>query len=467
MRFSRDEIPWQQLVDASTPAIIWSTDVSLRVVTCFGNGCQQLTKSIGGVAGIDLPQLLREGSIQAPLLDAHRRALQGEPASITFHIDDAAYCGTVRPLRFRESIVGCNMVAFDRTCTDSRCQSIAETAVDLILFLTPDGTIEDTNRSTKGTSRNSIIGKSIYDYVPFDAQQAMRETVATVLETGNVSSLEIEFPERTGNISWQAIRIGPIRISDRTTGAVVLATDITERKQALEKLQAEESLLRQLLQLQDRERRMVAYEIHDGFIQDVVGARMTLQGVQPRLAKLAPELNDAVETASKFLGRAIREGRRLISELRPMIIDEMGIVEAIDYLIQEEAAEGNIEFEFHHRTTTERFDPLLQATVFHITREATTNARRHGRAKHIEIRLTEIGNLIVLEIIDDGRGFNPNAVKTGRFGLQGMRDRAKLFGGGATIESRRGRGTRITVKLQTELPDATSITSQPNWHWTI
>ena len=98
------------------------------------------------------------------------------------------------------------------------------------------------------------------------------------------------------------------------------------------------------------------------------------------------------DSAVMLLGRAINEGRRLISELRPMILDEMGIVDALEYLIAEEEARGEMQIRLTHRIQCERLPALLQATVFRIVREALNNARRHGSATSADIRLTQIGN---------------------------------------------------------------------------
>ena len=107
---------------------------------------------------------------------------------------------------------------------------------------------------------------------------------------------------------------------------------------------------------------------------------------------------------------------------------------------------------FTHRMKLDRLPPLLQATIFRIIREAVTNARRHGHASRVDIRLTQIGaQHLIIEIQDNGKGFDPEVPKD-RFGLSGIRERARLFGGGASIESSPEQGTRITVKVALDTP---------------
>jgi signal transduction histidine kinase len=152
-----------------------------------------------------------------------------------------------------------------------------------------------------------------------------------------------------------------------------------------------------------------------------------------------------------------------------MIIDEMGLIDAIDYLISEEEARGEMEFRFVHRVRSERLPPLLQSTIFRIVSEAVTNARRHGLATRVDIRLTQIGNqFLIVEVSDNGCGFDPASVSKDRFGLTGICERARLFGGGASIESAPDKGTRVTVKVALDAVDsAEPYDDRVQWTWTV
>ncbi len=367
-----------------------------------------------------------------------------------------------------DKIVGCVCVAFPETVFGARSHAITHAAVELILFLSPEGVIEEVNRTATGSPRERVIGKTVFEFTPPADHARLRSAIKQVIQTGQIQTLEIRFPRRFDTPVWHTMRIGPVWTLNKITGLVLLAQDITPHKHAVKKLEAEETLLRDLLELQDRERRLVAYEIHDGFIQDVVGARMILQGIRKSQSDVDPSAVNRMDTAVSLMARAINEGRRLISELRPMIIDEMGIIDAIDYLIGEEEARGDLEIRFTHRMQIERLAPLIQATIFRIIREAVTNSRRHGRASVVTLRLTQIGSQdLLVEIQDNGVGFDPHSIPKDRFGLSGICERARLFGGGATIESQPGQGTRITVKVALEMPREVSRMEQPDWTWTV
>ena len=130
-----------------------------------------------------------------------------------------------------------------------------------------------------------------------------------------------------------------------------------------------------------------------------------------------------------------------------MIIDEEGIVEAINYLIAKEQTETELRFKFEHDIQFKRLDPLLEGTMFRIVQEAVANAKRHSQSKSIEIRLTQENRRLLLEIQDQGVGFDPSQVSDEHFGIRGIYERARLFGGQSIVDSEPGKGTRISVQL--------------------
>ena len=192
---------------------------------------------------------------------------------------------------------------------------------------------------------------------------------------------------------------------------------------------------------------MVAYEIHDGLIQDVVGAKMVVEAMHHDMEKSKCSHLPQLEVVRELLGKAIDEGRQLVSDLRPMIIDEQGIIEAIQYLVSEAKSSSSLEIAFSHSTEFDRLSPLLESVVFRIVQEALTNVQRHSQADHAEVNVTQKGDRLFLEIRDDGTGFDREQVPDDRFGLRGIEERARLFNGAAAIESESGKGTRVTVEL--------------------
>jgi PAS domain S-box-containing protein len=457
----------QRICSQTLPGIAWCTDADLRIVCCWGAGLSLFGAQADRLTGRNVAELLPQEDVAYPALAAHRKALQGEATLVAFCLDGQSFGGQVVPVGQPGQISGTSMLVAGDEPAQRRFETIAETAADLILCLQLDGTIDNINRTGKHLAREQIVGRSLFEFIPPKDHAPLRQAMRQVTDTGQITSLEVRFDGPSETEKWHAIRIGAVKQAGKTTCLMLVATDITELKRNAQRLAAEESLLRRLLDLQERERRMVAYEIHDGFIQDVIGARMMMQSLQQSMDSVGNGASNELACALSLLNRAINDGRRLISELRPMIIDEMGIVEAIEYLAQEESVDG-LEIRFEHRIQMPKLQPLLQANLFRIAREAVTNARRHGQASTVTLRLTQIGEQdIVLEIKDNGSGFDPEEVPEDRFGLAGIRERARLFGGGATIESQPSQGTLITVKLPLEVPLRAKENSSPHWQWTI
>ena len=220
-----------------------------------------------------------------------------------------------------------------------------------------------------------------------------------------------------------------------------------ERKGAEEQLRAEQRLLRRLLDLRERERQVIACDIHDELLQHVIGAQMVLSGETGRLASQGIDDLSELKTVQRQLLLAINEGRRIIGELRPMIIDEAGILAAIDYLVSERDGEGPPIVDFVHNVRFERLSPLIEGALFRIVQEALANVYRHGHAANAWIRVRQEDQWLHLEIEDDGIGFDPAQVPEERFGVRSIHERARLFGGRAVIESASGRGTRVRVEM--------------------
>jgi len=234
-----------------------------------------------------------------------------------------------------------------------------------------------------------------------------------------------------------------------TSVIALLRISIQEKDTNQQALQAEQLLLRRMIDIQEGERRMVAHDIHDGFVQDVVGAHMHLQRID---STETPESNEQLAArVGKLLEKAIAEGRRLIRDTRPMVLDEAGVVEAIRHLLSEENASGEIVVAFDHEVQFERLDPQLEGVIFRIVQEAITNVRRHAKTDHAAVQIKQSNGRLHVSVRDQGVGFDPDAIPRDRFGVRGIRERARLFGGDAEIISRPGKGTTIRVSLPIQI----------------
>jgi two-component system, NarL family, sensor histidine kinase DegS len=228
-------------------------------------------------------------------------------------------------------------------------------------------------------------------------------------------------------------------VTDSMTRALK-ETSTRSLKHSEQALDRERSMLRRLIDIQERERQLVSYEIHDGLAQYLAGAIMHLE------AHLhAHESHELVE-GMRLLRAAAEESRRLIGGLRPPALDELGIVEAIESLV----ADARIEIpqvSFTHALPARRLPAAVETTIFRLVQESLTNARRHADARSASVVLEHTPGGVHVRVSDDGRGFDPAKVSDERFGLEGIRQRCRLAGVEPRIESAPGRGTTIDVVL--------------------
>lgn len=209
-----------------------------------------------------------------------------------------------------------------------------------------------------------------------------------------------------------------------------------------------------MLRVQDRDRTLVAYELHDGLVQQLTGALMHLEAYREAAAQGSDRASEEFDRSLGLLRMSLDEGRRLISGLRPPILDECGIVAAVEYLIRDDRTHPEIQVEFVHDVRFDRLVPVLEGAVYRIVQESLSNVRRHSRALRARVLLVQTGERLHLEIRDWGRGFDASQVSSDRYGIQGIRERARLLRGSARIESSPGRGTQILVDLPVTQADS-------------
>jgi two-component system sensor histidine kinase DegS len=223
--------------------------------------------------------------------------------------------------------------------------------------------------------------------------------------------------------------------------------DITERTRAQEALQKEHRTLKHLLQSSDHERQTIAYEIHDGLAQYLAGAIMQFEVYRYLMDSKPNEATKAYEGAMTLLHQSHFEARRLIAGVRPPVLDEAGVVEAIAHLINEHNLEKGPQIEFRSQVKFSRLVPILENAIYRICQESLANACQHSQSEKVRVSLVQWNDRIQIDIQDWGLGFNPKKVKGDCYGLAGIRERARLLNGKCRIQSELGKGTRIKVEL--------------------
>lgn len=285
-----------------------------------------------------------------------------------------------------------------------------------------------------------------------ETKPAADEVIANVFQGQSINDTLCRDRNKSGDVGWRMGHVFPIFGSEGDVEyGVSMNVDVTELKQTEAAAERERDLLRRLFDLQERERQTLALDLHDGLIQYAVGAQLRIEACRCKKRAVPRDVAEEIEIASGLLKRAVGEGRRLISGIRPLIIDEAGVIAAIDHLIQEIMEKDDVAIEFVNAASFDRLEPLVESTLYRIVQEALTNILRHSEATSASLTLSSTDDEIRLEIEDFGKGFSVADIPASRFGVRGITERARLFGGTATVDSAPGRGTRIHVELPASL----------------
>lgn len=216
-----------------------------------------------------------------------------------------------------------------------------------------------------------------------------------------------------------------------------------ERRIALQKhLQA-------TIDFRDHERELIAHEIHDGFVQDIIGAQMFAESTLAQTENDSPLRKKAL-AITDLLRNAIDEARKTIDYLKPRVVDEVGLVAALRDAVNDDRKNYNFETTLYCEEDLPRFPILVERMLYRIIREAISNARQHSGCDRATASLSVDAERIIAEVTDEGAGFDVSQVRSDSFGLPGIRQRIEMLNG--TLELNTSEfGTKVTVEIPRDL----------------
>jgi signal transduction histidine kinase len=210
-------------------------------------------------------------------------------------------------------------------------------------------------------------------------------------------------------------------------------------------------LSRRMLEVQEAERRHIARELHDEIGQALTAVKILLQGTLnlPEAEPLRGQLEESISVAE----RAMEQVRTLSLNLRPSLLDDLGLVSALRWYLDRQEKRTGVPIRFYAPLITARLPAEIETAFFRIVQESLTNAFRYAQAKQVQVSLSLAGKTLELLVIDDGIGFDPaqarhKALSGASLGLLGMEERARLVGGEFSLKSEVGKGTEIRVILK-------------------
>ncbi len=341
--------------------------------------------------------------------------------------------------------------------SQARLAAVVDSAMDAIITLDHDQRVVLFNRAAEAMFRcakDQALGGNLDRFIPRRFREAHRAHIERFGHTG-------ETRRRMGEdlVLWALRTDGtefPIEASISQAGDgdqrffTVILRDITHRKQAEDALKRQQTELRELsarmLEAREEEKTLIARELHDELGQLLTALKMDLAWLRARIPE--GEVADRARQMGAALDQTVTSVRRIAADLRPLMLDDLGLADAAGWLVEEFAQRSGVACEVDKpaEATLDGVERSVATAVYRALQESLTNIARHAGAKHAWIVLAVEGGALRLEVEDDGCGISPEALASTRsLGLKGMRERVTYLGGTVEVGRAVRGGTRVCV----------------------
>lgn len=307
-------------------------------------------------------------------------------------------------------------------------------------------------KDTFGWQREELVGRSVtVFYRTAKEADEIAEYFYTTLKRQR--TFVVEYPCRRKDGRDILCRMRAARIGDKLIDGRIVITyeDITEQKRAARDLERSREQLRNLsthLQsVREKESTRIAREIHDELGQSLTALQMDVSWMAGQLRGKKAALIEKTRRMADLVDATIDSVHRIITELRPIILDDLGLTAAMEWQAEEFTQRTGVRCEVSV-DGVEEIEKDLATTLFRIFQETLTNVARHAGATAVKVRLLRKGDALCLEIADNGKGITRKQIEDPRsFGIMGIRERANLWNGTVSITGRAKRGTTLTVTI--------------------
>ncbi|MFC1965223.1 PAS domain S-box protein [Chloroflexota bacterium] len=335
--------------------------------------------------------------------------------------------------------------------SEERYRDLFEGAYDAIWVHDLNGNMLAANKACEkltGYSIEELMKKNVCQIMPGSSQTCVDEVEERLRQNETVDRrCEGEVVRKAGDRAIIQVTTSLITHEGQPTGFQHCARDVTEERRLQDNLHY---YLQQVTRVQEEERKRIARELHDEILQRLIAISRQLEKITSSDA-LWEESLQTVRSFKKQVEVAVQEIRRFSHDLRPSILDDLGLLSALDLLADDLEQQG-IATSFKVIGEGRRLVPEVEVMLFRIAQEAATNIRRHAQASMAELVIESCDAKVRLSVKDNGSGFDvpqmaEDLASTGKLGLVGMHERTKLLGGSLTLESRLGKGTVVTVEV--------------------
>jgi PAS domain S-box-containing protein len=337
--------------------------------------------------------------------------------------------------------------------SEERYRGIFENSSEAILVYSTTGRIIMVNKACTqltGYSQDELINTTIFHLFSGVSSDKLKKIVLE--DTDPVllrETEEISLIKKDGTEASIELKVGPIYRNDIKIGSQIIARDVTEERQLRKNM---DYYITQITRAQEDERLRISRELHDDTAQALANLSRGLDSLMSSTRGLEKPVINEINKLHDIADLALEGVRRYSQDLRPSILDDLGLVPAFEWLISNLEKNTGISVEADFSEAEFRLVPDKELAVFRICQEVLSNIRRHSGAKIVRITLDYETAALTIIIRDDGQGFvlpkrTSDLAVSGRLGIIGMRERARLVGGTLIIQSEIGKGTTVTLRI--------------------
>jgi len=332
-------------------------------------------------------------------------------------------------------------------------RNLFENAHDAIWFQDLYGKILAGNRATlmiSGYPLDKLIGRNVKEFMDEGMLKLGRE-VGKKLLNGEPFSQPYEQQTVTKDGIKRTLTLTTIlmTVDDKPVGFQHIARDVSEERRMQDNLRY---YLNQITRAQEEERKRISRELHDDTAQALFAISRQMDNFIRDNVGLSQQQRIALQDIRQRIGVSLQGIRRFSQDLRPSIIDDLGLLPAVQWLVKQKAEDSGIAISLRINGKEQRLLPERELILFRIIQEALNNIGKHAEATKAEVDLQFSDSQLTVAIKDNGKGFDlPGAVgdlsNSGKLGLVGMHERISLLGGKLTIQSRPGQGTAVDLSI--------------------